>query len=74
MNESPNPPPSRCGDQGLLLRISGSSLLGKSVTKGSLGVARGPCLDPAEGAGGRAVPSGEIDPHRDWRFLFCLVF
>lgn len=23
--------------------------------------------------GGRAVPSGEIDPHRDWRFLFCLV-
>ena len=29
---------------------------GSHVRKGSLGVARGPCLDPAEGAGGRAAP------------------
>lgn len=55
MNESPNPQPSGVGIKDSSSVLSGSSLLRKPQ-KGSLGVARDSCLDPAEGAGGSAAP------------------
>lgn len=51
MNESPNPPPSRCGDQGLPPQDLWVLLTREATKEGSLGVARDSCLDPAEGAG-----------------------